>query len=196
MVSVFDIASAFVDRAGGKIESVKLQKLCFYAFGWYAHLTGKPLFGEQLYAMKYGPVVGQLLTAHAGHRVVDQKMLDPQFEAWDTQREELPGYVREIIDSVWETYGSQGAFDLAQYSHSETIWQDAWDSRPEDAKRADIQHDAIVAYFLERDPRDGEVKGLPEAMLTRAKAEVLQTAESESAVHWPFIQQMRKQRSA
>lgn len=196
MASVFDIASAFVDRAGGTIESVKLQKLCFYAFGWYAHLTGEPLFGEQLYAMKFGPVVGQLLSAHAGHKEVDQEMLDPQFEAWDTQREELPGYVREIIDSVWDTYGRQDAFKLAKYSHSEAIWKDAWDSRPEGTKRADIEHDAVVAYFLEREPRDGEVEDLPPAMVTRAKAEVLQAAESESAVHWSFIREMRKQRSA
>lgn len=93
-------------------------------------------------------------------------MLDPQFEAWDTRREELPSYVREIIDSVWDTYGRQEA--------------------------ADIEHDSVVTYFLKREPRDEEVKDLPPAMVTMAKAEVLQAAESESAVYWCFIREMRK----
>lgn len=65
MITVFDVAAEFTDRAGGEIEPVKLQKLCFYAFGCFAHLTGEALIGERFYAMRYGPVVGELLSAHA-----------------------------------------------------------------------------------------------------------------------------------
>ncbi|EPD30851.1 Panacea domain-containing protein [Gleimia europaea] len=196
MVSVFDIASEFMDRAGGKIEAVKLEKLCFYTFGWYAHLTGEPLFSEQLYAMKYGPVVGQLLSAHAGHRVVDQDMLARQFRAWDTTRQELTGYVERIIDSVWDTYGERDAFDLAEYSHGEGVWQEAWDRKPEDSKRADLPQDELISYFLARKPVAGEVQDLPPAMLTYASQEVLEASERASSVHVPFIEAIRKQRSA
>ena len=40
-VSVFDITAALLNRApGGELPTLKLQKLCFYVYGWYAHLTG------------------------------------------------------------------------------------------------------------------------------------------------------------
>ncbi|MDO5721962.1 MAG: DUF4065 domain-containing protein [Actinomycetaceae bacterium] len=192
MVSVFDIASEFVDRAEGQIESVKLQKLCFYAFGWYAHLTGERLFGEQFYAMKFGPVVGQLLSAHAKRKVVDRSLLDDQFEAWDTQREELPGYVQRVIDAVWDAYGKKGAFALAEYSHSEAVWKDSWESKPKDAKRAVMELDDVVTYFLEREPRGEEDLDLPPAMLTRVDWAVLEEAEAESSIHMPFIEAFRE----
>ncbi|MDO5747721.1 MAG: DUF4065 domain-containing protein [Actinomycetaceae bacterium] len=196
MASVFDIASEFVKRAGGEVEAVKLQKLCFYAFGWYAHLTGEPLFGEQFYAMKFGPVVGQLLSAHAKSKVVDQKMLEVQFKAWDTQRQELSEYIEEVIDSVWDTYSQKEAFVLADYSHDEAVWKDAWDSRPEGSRRANMPQGTLISYFLEREPKTGEVQHLPPAMLTRAKREILEEAEHVSSVHHPFIEVIRKQHSA
>lgn len=196
MASVFDIAAAFVDRAGGKVEALKLQKLCFYTFGWYAHLTGEPLFSEQIYAMKLGPVVGQLLSAHARHKVVDQAMLEPQFKAWDTTRQELSGYVEEVIDSVWATYGDWDRFELAEYSHIESIWQDAWLQRPEGAQRADLPQDRLISYFLDRKPGPGEVADLPPAMLTHVGQDTLVRAEEASSVHTPFVEALRRQHPA
>lgn len=196
MVSVFDVASQFVDRAGGTIEAVKLEKLCFYAFGWYAHLTGEPLFGEQFYAMKYGPVVGQLLSAHAGRTAVDQEVLSPQFSAWETERQKPTGYVEALIDYVWDTYGTYESFALAEYSHKESVWQDAWKHKPEGSKRADLPHADLISYFLARKPRPDEITGLPPAMITKVKREVLEEAEHSSSIHRAFIEAIRKQRSA
>ncbi|MDY5152615.1 Uncharacterized phage-associated protein [Actinobaculum suis] len=196
MLSVFDVSTQFVDRAGGKIEATKLEKLCFYAFGWYAHLTGEPLFSERFYAMQHGPVVGDLLTAHAGLKEVDQDVLSSRFAPWETEREEPGGYIKKVIDCVWGTYGSLDAFDLAEYSHKEKVWQKSWKRRPKGSKRADLPHRDLISYFLAREPQSDEVPDLPPAMLTVVKQEILDTAERSSSVHHPFIEAIRKQRAA
>jgi uncharacterized phage-associated protein len=81
VTSVFDVAAALLARhEGSPMSALKLQKLCFYTFGWYAHLTGKPLFRESFYAMQFGPVVGELLSAHAGQKEVTISMIEAQLK--------------------------------------------------------------------------------------------------------------------
>lgn len=196
MLSVFDIASDFVERAGGEIQSVKLQKLCFYAFGWYAHLTGEKLFNEQFYAMEYGPVVGELLSAHAKKKVVTSDMIADQIDARTTVHEPIEPYVKTVLDAVWDTYGHVDGFKLAQYSHDEDIWAESWQRKPEGSKRGDLYSDGIVKYFLWRAPGADEGKELPPAKITVASQEALEQSEDPDALHQPFVDSLRKLLSA
>ncbi|VEI12868.1 Panacea domain-containing protein [Trueperella bialowiezensis] len=191
MITVFDIASEFLDRAGGKVNAVKLQKLCFYAYGWFAHLTGEPLFGERFYAMQYGPVVGELLSAHAGKKEVDASMMQTQLEERDVDRESMTGYVTAILDEVWDFYGSMDSFELAEYSRGEAIWQSSWESRPDDSKRCDLTQSELVSYFLQRAPKEGEAPGMPAPRRVTVPEELLRDAERQEAVHQPFVDAIR-----
>ncbi len=57
------IANYFIDLAkvsGDKLTPMKLQKLVYYAMGWFAGYTGKPLVDEAVEAWQYGPVFSSL----------------------------------------------------------------------------------------------------------------------------------------
>lgn len=191
MTTVFDVATELIERSGGSIETVKLQKLCFYAFGWYAHLTGEPLFGETFYAMEYGPVVGELLSAHAKHVRVDAGMIQDQRDAREDEREELDAYKKAVLDAVWEAYGSQKSFDLVELTHEESVWGDAWESRRPGTKRGDLPREGVIRYFLDRTPKASEKLDLPPAMISRASAAGLAEIESQAQVHRPFVDAAR-----
>ena len=58
-ISVFQVAREIVQRTDEQeVNSAALQKLCFFSFSWYAHLTGRRLYPEATWATQRGPVVG------------------------------------------------------------------------------------------------------------------------------------------
>ena len=196
MTSVFDVASELIERNGGSIETVKLQKLCFYTFGWYAHLTGEPLFGETFYAMPKGPVVGELLSAHAMQKRVDLEKIEAQREVREDEREEMDAYKKAVLDAVWAAYGSASSWDLVDLTHEESVWDAAWESRSPGTKRGDLSRDAVIEYFVDRYPKDGEKLDLPPAMISRASTAALADIESGAQVHRPFVEAVRAFRFA
>jgi uncharacterized phage-associated protein len=60
------VANAFLDIQAGdnsqypRIDQMKLQKLVFYAHAWWLAHTGTPLFGDDVEAWPWGPVVGDV----------------------------------------------------------------------------------------------------------------------------------------
>lgn len=191
MTTVFDIAAELIERSDGRIETVKLQKLCFYAFGWYAHLTGDPLFGETFYAMERGPVVGELLSAHAGRVSIDGQMIQDQRAAREDEWEDLGVYKRAVLDAVWDAYGSRTCWQLVDMTHEETVWVQAWQARRTGTKRGDLPRDAVIDYFVDRYPKETEKLDLPPAMISRAPYSELAKIESQAQVHRPFVDAIR-----
>lgn len=192
VTSVFDVAGDLIRRSpSDSMGALQLQKLCFYAFGWYAHLTGEALFPETFYAMEYGPVVGELLSAHAGRKVVKQEMILTQLRARDADVEPLGSYERSVLDAVWDAYGQEPPRKLIDRTHDEDVWISAWDLRPEAAKRGTMPHDAIVQHFLDRDPRPDEPLSLPPALRSTLSLEDRLRIESADQPHRPFIDSVR-----
>lgn len=184
--SVFDIGASLIERSGeGAMSTVKLQKLCFYTFGWYAHLTGESLFSESFYAMEKGPVVGELLSAHAGHARVSRDQLMTQLAERDGFRDDLGAYVERVIGAVWSYYGRFGPWKLVDLTHEEDVWQSAWMARREGTKRADLTHDAVIEHFLWRSTTGEEDLELPHRSVTFAAAGDIERAERESASFHP-----------
>lgn len=191
MTTVFDIAAEFIERSGGSIETVKLQKLCFYSFGWYAHLTAEPLFSETFYAMAKGPVVGELLSAHAKQSSIDLEVIEGQRKAREDLPEELDPYKEAVLDAVWSSYGKSSSWELVDKTHEEAVWDVAWTSRRPGTKRGDLPSEDVIAYFLDRVPTDDERLELPPSMISRASVEALEDIEAQARVHQPYLQAVR-----
>lgn len=181
MTTIFDVAHEFIELNKSSIETVKLHKLCFYTFGWYAHLTGEPLFEQTFYAMQNGPVVGELLSAYPKQQGIDHKEIDDQHQDLDT-------YKRSVLEAVWSAYGSTSSSDLVKQTCKESVWDQAWKSRRPDTTKTDLSHDAIIEYFVDRYPKDSEKLDLPPAMISRASAAMLTHIESTAQKHRPFIE--------
>ncbi|MDE1655340.1 DUF4065 domain-containing protein [Actinotignum schaalii] len=157
MATVFDVALYFIQKTPRKeISAISLQKLCFYAFGWYAYGTISPLFNENFWAMKHGPVVGELLSAHAGSRDVSAERVNNAAQTiWQDQPQELSPYEAKVLDAVWDFYGHRDKWDLRDLTHTETIWVKAWDNRPHGVERAAMLKPDIIEYFFSKPVPEG-----------------------------------------
>jgi len=62
-ITVFDIANWFLAKAQGvekHLKPMKLQKLVYFAYGWYFAHFENSLFPERIFAWRHGPVVADL----------------------------------------------------------------------------------------------------------------------------------------
>ena len=177
--SVFDIAHALLERSGEpQMSTVKLQKLCFYSYGWYAHQTGEGLFRAQFYAMHYGPVVGELLSAHAERRTLAATDLAAQFERREAQPQGLDPYVSEIVDAVLTSYGKFDQWKLVEMTHEEEVWKAAWSGRNH-PRRGDLHRRDIVDHFFRGHPAAPADLRLPDSRVTVESEEFLDRLERE-----------------
>lgn len=61
--SVAAIANALIEIAANRgmyLSNLKLQKLVYFAHGWYLALEGVPLIREEVQSWRYGPVIQSL----------------------------------------------------------------------------------------------------------------------------------------
>ena len=58
--AVANVFLELADAAKQTLTPMKLQKLVYYAHGWYLGLTGRPLLDELIQAWSFGPVVRSL----------------------------------------------------------------------------------------------------------------------------------------
>ncbi|KUM34587.1 type II toxin-antitoxin system antitoxin SocA domain-containing protein [Arthrobacter sp. EpRS71] len=146
MIDVFDVSGSLLSHARNESMSpLKLQKLAFYSFGWYAHLTGEKLFHDRFYAMQYGPVVSPLLTAHSSTNSVSKAELESY---QGCSLDIADDYAAAVVDAVWAAYGEFNHSQLIEMTHCETPWDLAWNKRrPAGARRSDLSSDEIVDYF-------------------------------------------------
>ena len=200
-ISAFQVAREIVRRTDGQeVNSVALQKLCFFSFSWYAHLTGRRLYPEATWAMQRGPVIGELLTAHSGKPEVSVDLLDKLIDTWMLPREIEDSYAIEVIDSVFDAYYKHfDPWTLEKISHLEPTWKSAWDRRK--GKRAAMPGDALQDYYLTHAPAtDGVLEDgtsfdleidLPPRLVTVADSELLDPLlDAPGKAHEPFVERL------
>ena len=172
MRSVFDVSLDILKVSGQEsLPTLTLQKLVFYTYGWYAHLTGSRLFEQSFYAMPKGPVVGELLTAHARRLDVDRDVLE---------------LGRELLEDEPQRW------QLVDMTHEEQVWRDAWDSRREGSRRAPLEATDIIDYFaLKRDIPEALRAQLPDPLVERLTESEWAHLEAVPVVaHAPFLERL------
>ncbi len=63
------LANTFIERHAGSagITHMKVQKLCYYAHGWWLAFENEPFLTERPQVWKFGPVFASLYAALAHH---------------------------------------------------------------------------------------------------------------------------------
>jgi uncharacterized phage-associated protein len=142
-------------RDGKRISPLKMQKLVYFAHGWYLAITGRPLLAEPIQAWKYGPVIPSLyrefkefgdspiqfpaLAFRQGKGMTTARLDDEG----DPQEVELP---RRVIQRVWQQYGKFSASQLSSFTHNEGS---PWDTTPDkDELGTVIPDEKIRDYFI------------------------------------------------
>jgi uncharacterized phage-associated protein len=126
------------EDSGELISSLKLQKLLYYAQGYYVALHGvsRPLFVDRIYAWKHGPVVKTVYNHYAG------------FKSGALPREKVPANLdsdaQEFLNEIYRSYGRYSAWALREMTHRERPWLDHYEA---DVMDVEIPLAALHAHF-------------------------------------------------
>jgi uncharacterized phage-associated protein len=133
---------------------MQLQKLVYFAYGWYLAVTGKRLLDERVEAWKWGPVVPSLYSEFKkyGSEPVPEAAVDYFFDGGKLCfREHRIGsdpeglMAKRVIEKVWRIYGQYSASQLSAMTHEPNS---PWSLTPEkDVRGTDISDQLIMDYF-------------------------------------------------
>lgn len=114
MATVCDVA-AYILSKRGPMTAMKLQKLCYYAYGYHLAWEGTPLFPQRFQAWANGPVSPALYRNHAGRFTLAAGDIPGN-------PDDLSDGERESIDLVLRGYGDLTAHQLSVMTHRESPW--------------------------------------------------------------------------
>lgn len=123
MENVKTIAQWFVNRAaedvgkGGEyLTKLKLQKLLYYAQGFYYAFYHNKLFNDKIIHMPYGPAVSSLLDELKDYHY-------GPIEDLKVDCSKLDNKIVAILTLVYEKLGQFSAYKLVEMTHSEDPWK-------------------------------------------------------------------------
>lgn len=105
---------------GKNISNMKLQKLLYFAHGFWLANTGQPLIDEAPEAWQYGPVYPSAYHQFkdCGSGAITHPATQVDFQTFSLAPVPLPDEeVMGFLNAVYETYGSQSAIELSRLSH-------------------------------------------------------------------------------
>jgi uncharacterized phage-associated protein len=150
------IANFFLDLAASKgisLTPMKLQKLVYYAHGWFAGYTGQPLINESVEAWQYGPVIPSLYHEFKGYGSgpVKRKATDLATDSDEFEIREVPppqdAGIRSFLEKIWASYGGYSAVQLSEMTHAaDGPWDITW-KECAGMRGTDIPFDRIQAHF-------------------------------------------------
>lgn len=146
------IANFFLELAesqGEKISPMKLQKLVYYAHGWFAGHTGQPLINESIEAWQYGPVIPSLY--HEFKRYGAGMISSKACAAFPFDPNPVPApsdeNLRRFLSSIWNSYGKYTGIALSEMTHAPgSPWEQTWKANP-GVKGVDIPFERIAEHF-------------------------------------------------
>ena len=144
-ITIFDVANFFlkiVDRdSGSTITPLKLQKILYYAQGYYLAKFDKSLFNEDFQAWAHGPA----------NPAIYDKYKDYRFESIDEPEEELYDFdedVSSFLAHIWDVFGIYDGKYLEELTHSESPWINARKGyEPGQKCEVVIQKEAMKDFF-------------------------------------------------
>lgn len=143
MANVFDTAKYIIQAKGnnGRMSTMKLQKLCYYAQAWALVWDDEPLFEEEFEAWANGPVCRELFNKTKGK----------YFAAVEDEsggEGNLTDNQIDTINRVLKHYGNHDAQWLSQLTHMEDPWRNARKGIPMGAECSNIiTKESMAMYY-------------------------------------------------
>lgn len=146
------IANYFLElaeRQGEQISPMKLQKLVYYAHGWYAGYVHQPLINESVEAWQYGPVIPSLYHEFKryGAGPIKSKATDFLADGFSVVPPPADPNLRAFLDNVWKSYGRYTGVALSEMTHAVgSPWHKTWASH-QGMRSVDIPFETIDEHF-------------------------------------------------
>ncbi len=123
------------------IRPMKLQKLLFFSYGWYAGKTKNKLFIENFEAWPYGPVIPQVYYRYRSWGASEISIKGKKIDLGD----EKANY---MVDSAVEAYGISTDVGLSNITHEKgSPWNKVW--QEDNASASDLR--SIIPFASIRD---------------------------------------------
>ena len=116
MARVEDVAAAVIRRSGGRLDTLKLQKLVYCSQAWHLVWHDEPLFDDVIEAWAGGPVVPALYRRHRGWYTTTA-------QEWEGDPDALTPQEQETVEIVVGAYGKLSGRQLSTLTHRETPWR-------------------------------------------------------------------------
>lgn len=141
MVTIFDVARYILERQG-RLSTIKLQRLCFYAQAWSLVWDDMPLFEEDFEAWANGPICTVLYEKFKGRFDLYAE------DMTDGDSSKLSDQQRENVDKVLDFYGQYNILFLSRLTHLEDPWRKAREgSCPEEDSSEIISKASMALYY-------------------------------------------------
>lgn len=151
MATIRDVAAYILQRRG-PMTAMKLQKLCYYAYGYHLAWEERPLFDEPFEAWANGPVSPALYKCHRGRFRLEAGDIPGNPDALDAGE-------RESVAMVLEGLGDYSAHQLSVMTHRAGPWAAARSRAhvgPMERSDEELTDEEIAEYFDSLSAADGE----------------------------------------
>lgn len=132
-----------------EVTQLKLQKMLYYAQGWYLANFDKPLFNERILAWKFGPAIDEIYQKYKsfGKQPITQVVEDSEIS-------DLDEATKSFLTELWDVYKPYSSGQLVTSTHLETPWNIA----REDIERGENSESVITTESL-KDFFKGQLNG-------------------------------------
>ncbi len=136
---------------GEQLDHMKLQKLIYFAHGFYLAFYDVPLIDEVIEAWDYGPVIPSIYHEfkHFGANPIQrlakafngEEFLSPLVDPNDD-------LANSFLQEVWRAYGEYSGIQLSNITHAVgTPWRNVRDKYDRNVLSAVIPNEEIKRYF-------------------------------------------------
>ncbi|MCL2064970.1 MAG: DUF4065 domain-containing protein [Candidatus Cloacimonetes bacterium] len=137
-ITCFDVANYFLvcqdEDAGEFMSHLKLQKLVYFAQGFYLAIFNKPLFDELIHAWDHGPVCTKIYNKFDKYKKKPLPL--PDIDVFSVFTPEQ----HQVLDIVLNRYRKFSAWELRNITHSEGPWKKTYSkARNSEISQSDMQ---------------------------------------------------------
>lgn len=148
MLSVIDVAKFVLDESvrtsRPEVSTMKLQKICYFVQGWYLAINnGRPMFTEDFYAWKHGPVSTVLYDF-----CEDKVSVTTDSVEFSGVTPDLSDYQKDFIKKVFAACDPYTGLQLADMTSTHVAWQKAGAGKHRSSENSLMSKESIHNDFI------------------------------------------------
>ncbi|MBP2295175.1 Panacea domain-containing protein [Azospirillum rugosum] len=157
MYDAREVANFLLDHSQSQNQSLTnmaLNKIIYFAHGWYLASKGSPLIRNRFEAWQHGPVIRVIyeqFSKFGSKPIQDRAMsLDLETESYQITSYDISEGDKSFIINVFQAYSTLHAFELSNITHEKNSpWDKIWNNKDGSVRFGmTISNDEIREYFL------------------------------------------------
>ena len=145
-IARYFIKKGMSEKETAKLTNLKLQKILYYAQGWYLANFDTPLFEDTIEAWRYGPAIRSV---YQEFKDSGSSVLDTPIEEWEIN--EIDKDTKNFLDEIWKIYKQYSGSDLITLTHNEEPYKQARKNVKEgDSSEIEISKLSMQNFFKEK----------------------------------------------